>query len=262
MPKAQPIAIVADADRHSIARVKECLGALKYYVLPVFSAQALLAAVVERPRSLLIARSSLPGLDAQRLCQQARVSTRNTHVILLLDDRSPAAIAAAFVAGADDVISEPIVDAELRARLQLAVRISALEEYRTRMSGEGTLLAEIASRASVHSRRYLEVQLGHELDRARRFSHPLALILAHVRTTSLDERLVRLYAEIFCQQLRTSVDWVARFAERTYAIVLPETGLSGALKVANRLQKAVSEYDFGAARSIRFRPWTCRARRS
>ena len=245
-PTAQPIALVADGDRHSIARLKECLGALKYYVLPVFSAQILYAALLERPRALVIARSSLPGLDAQRLCQQARVTTPNAHVILLLDDRNPHEIAAAFDAGADDVIGEPIVDAELRARLQLAVRILTLEEYRARVSDEGALFAEIAARASVHSRRYLEVQLGHELERSRRFSHPLALILAQVRTASLGERLVRLYGELFCQQLRTGLDWVARYGERTYAVVLPETGLSGALKVASRLQKALSEYDFGA----------------
>ena len=137
-------AIVAATDNDSLASVRGCMQSFGYETERVRSPEAIVPALSGRTRAVVIVSTSFPELDAARLCRDVRAAARSVHVIFLLDPNSEEAIELAFEAGADDVLTEPIAEVELRARLGIATRVLDLEEYRNRMRGEGALLAEIA----------------------------------------------------------------------------------------------------------------------
>ena len=174
-------AILADTDNDAVASIRGCMQSFGYDTERVRDPEAIVSALNGRTRAVVIASASLPELDPAQLCRDVRAAARNVYVLLLVDGDTKEAIELAFEAGADDVLSKSIGEAELRARLSLATRVVALEDDRNRMHGEGNLLAEISVNTTLHSRRYLEVELGRELDRARRFAHPVGVLLAQAQ---------------------------------------------------------------------------------
>ena len=227
--------ILADEDPDTIVRVKDALQAHDCVVALASPATVVAAARAHKRTLVLLAPSSQdphPWAASRKLHDNAD----NHHVIGLLDRYDPAEIAAAFAAGADDVLTKPLIPAELDARIRLGKRVLILEETRSTLEEEGGLLAEISTRASFHSRRYLQSELTNELTRARRFEHALAVIVAEARQPEGGERAMRSFGQVLSRLCRSRVDWIARHGDRSYAVVLPETDLVGALSAAGRLQ--------------------------
>ncbi len=113
---------------------------------------------------------------------------------------------------------------------------------------------EIANRqdglTKVYNRRYWEEQLQHELLRAQRYQHPLSLLLFDLdKFKDLNDRyghlggdfvLVELAA--FIRTLLRDSDVFGRYGGEEFGIILPDTPLSGAMEVAQRICAAVANY--------------------
>lgn len=235
------VAIVWDPDPQATNAAEGLLARLGFEVETAPRLEDVTEAVRRHRRALVLAAMP-PDADAMaRQCQEWRVAAQQCYVTVLLNDYRDADVAAAFECGADDVIVKPVIPIELRTRLTRAVQAMLLDDYRARLNGEAILLSEISVRSRLHSRRYLQDQLGNEMDRARRFAHALALILVEVVGTRPDERLLRNFGVFLNRYVRVHVDWVARYTERSFALVLPETTLLGAVRAAHRLRAVLSE---------------------
>jgi two-component system, chemotaxis family, response regulator WspR len=232
-------AILADDDPDSVPFVKDALQQQDYDVVVTSPTTVVAAAKTHKSALVLLAPSRLEP-DVWLACRMLHADSEGHHVICLLDRYEPAAISRAFAAGADDALAKPLIPGELDARLRFAKRVLVLEESRSTLEKEGALLAEISTRASFHSRRYLQAELTNELARARRFSHALAVIVAEARHQEGSERTMRSFGQVLSGLCRSRVDWIARHGERTFALVLPETGLGGALRAGGRLQAELS----------------------
>ena len=105
-------------------------------------------------------------------------------------------------------------------------------------------LSETDSLLGTFNRRYLSTQIVREVDRARRYKHPLAAVMAdldHFKRVN-DERghqtgdeVLRHFAELSKASVRPS-DWIARYGGEEFVIVLPETNLAGAVIAAEKLR--------------------------
>jgi len=101
------------------------------------------------------------------------------------------------------------------------------------------------------NRRSFEMQLKRDLHMATRMHHSLSLIMLdidhfkHVNDThghAAGDVALRMIADGLRQELR-GVDTAARYGGEEFAVILPQAGLEGALKVAERLRARVEELD-------------------
>ena len=179
-------------------------------------------------------------------------------VIIAAPDRD--APATAIGLGAQDALSAPIHLPELCARLHAHIR-GRRQARMPGMSGEttgygrfnGTGPKEAAEATT--GVQTLEGRVREEFERARRYSLSFSLILLGVdeldrvrerEGAEAAERLKRDVAQALRRELRLP-DFVADYGPNEFAIVLPETGPTGArqsvLRVRERLDLVPSEQD-------------------
>ncbi|MEW6128919.1 MAG: diguanylate cyclase [Acidobacteriota bacterium] len=101
------------------------------------------------------------------------------------------------------------------------------------------------------NRRYLEERLFEEVERSKRHNTPLAFMLIDIDYfksyndlyghTNADRMLIQV-ANIFRRSIRT-IDMPARFAGDEFCIILPETDLASASRIAERLCKEVRQIE-------------------
>jgi diguanylate cyclase (GGDEF)-like protein len=102
----------------------------------------------------------------------------------------------------------------------------------------------------VLNRRYLDIQLQREFDRAVRFERPLSVVMADLdHFKSINDRfshavgdaVLRTAARLIRTSVR-SVDVVARYGGEEFALLLPETPLHLARLVCEKIRHALASY--------------------
>lgn len=82
------------------------------------------------PVAIAIFDWMMPGADGLELCRRIRQDAARSHMYLMLltarDGRAD--LVTAFAAGADDYLTKPFDSEELRARVQVGIRIVSLQE--------------------------------------------------------------------------------------------------------------------------------------
>jgi DNA-binding response OmpR family regulator len=79
--------------------------------------------------SLAIVDWEMPGLEGPELCRRVRLDTERAHLylILLTARNTPTDLIAGLEAGADDYLIKPVDLNELKARVQVGVRVVSLQ---------------------------------------------------------------------------------------------------------------------------------------
>ena len=100
--------------------------------------------------------------------------------------------------------------------------------------------------------RHFQEQLAHEIERANRYDHPLALVLFDIDDFKkyndtfgheAGNLVLHTAAEIMDGQIRKT-DILARFGGEEFVILMPETDQAGAVLVAERIRQTISRHDF------------------
>ena len=235
-------AILADDDPDAARLMRAALADLDFETAETAPTTVFLTAKAHKSALVVVARPASVATIAVALKMLHRLPGYY-HIIALLDRYDAADVTAAFAAGADDALIKPLIPGEVEARLRLAKQILALEDCRRTLEAEGTLLAEISTQATFHSRRYLQAQLVNELARAQRFKHGIAVVAAEVRQHHGSERVMRRFGQLLSGICRTRIDWIARYGKQSFALVLPETNLAGALCVAARVRERCADLE-------------------
>jgi diguanylate cyclase (GGDEF)-like protein len=113
-------------------------------------------------------------------------------------------------------------------------------------------LAYVDGLTGIHNRRYFEMRIVEELERAGRFQGRMSVIMVdidHFKKMNdefghlLGDEMLRAVSSILKQQLR-KMDMVCRYGGDEFAIVVPETTGESALRVAEKLRHHVETHFF------------------
>lgn len=125
---AQHVLIVEDSlvYRRLLSRMLAQWG---YKVSEAENGLAALQILESQPVSLVISDWEMPEMDGLTLCREirSRQIDHYIYVILLTGRENPDDLTLGFDAGADDFLSKPVEQSELRARLHAGARILSLE---------------------------------------------------------------------------------------------------------------------------------------
>ena len=113
-------------------------------------------------------------------------------------------------------------------------------------------LAYVDGLTGIHNRRFFEMRILEELERASRFGGRMSVIMMdidHFKRLNdefghlLGDEVLRAVSTILKHQLR-KMDMVCRYGGEEFAVVVPETSGENALTVAEKLRRQVEAYNF------------------
>jgi diguanylate cyclase (GGDEF)-like protein len=221
---------------------------------------------------LILTEILLPDLDGIEVTRRIKADPRFTDVPVLVvtgvtntDD-----LRAAFAAGASDYIVKPPGDVDLLARVEAALRRKRELDARAQREEdlrEVTRQLEWAIRelrrvsgadavAGIANRSRFDDVFDREWRRARRDRMPVSLLFIDVEPArgpddphgAPDARFVRRVAGAIQSCLYRPADFAARLALSSFAVVLPQTDLEGALVVARRVRARIEQDEAAFAR--------------
>lgn len=122
--------LVAEDEYTTRMMVQVCLENWGYSVESVADGKAAWHILSgKKPPEIAILDWEMPEINGMELCRKIKSMDRNTpiHVIMLTARDSKTDITQGFDAGADDYITKPFNDDELRARIRVAERIVTIQ---------------------------------------------------------------------------------------------------------------------------------------
>jgi len=120
-------------------------------------------------------------------------------------------------------------------------------------------LAYLDGLTGIFNRRFFEMRIAEEIERARRYGTGMAVIMADIDQFKrlndefghvLGDEVLRQVSSLFNQQLR-KIDVVCRYGGEEFAILLTQTDATHAMNVAEKLRKLAESWQFpGVPRTV------------
>lgn len=216
--------------------------------------QEALFRAAETSPDLVIVSLDLEDFDALRLCSQLRSleRTRATPVLALANRDDRTRILRGLDLGVNDYIVRPVDRNELIARVRTQLRRKKYVDALRDNVQNAIELAAIDALTGLGNRRFFEKQLAETLERAAHGGRSLSLMMIDVdHFKSINDRygheagdhVLRSLAQRIKGVLRRS-DPVCRFGGEEFLVLLPDTAIAVAERVAERIRAAIEATPF------------------
>jgi diguanylate cyclase (GGDEF)-like protein len=192
----------------------------------------------------------MPGLSGPELCRRVRQldSERYTYILLVTSRAEKQDIIEGMEAGADDYITKPFDQMELKVRLASGRRIIALQDQL--LEAQATLREQATRDAltKVWNRRTILEILEREIDRAQREISPLSLAMGDLdHFKQINDTFGHLAGDAVLREavrrMRGSIrsyDSLGRFGGEEFLLVLPGCEESDAVRLAERMRLEIA----------------------
>ena len=223
---------------------------------PVLEADPERAMLAARARAdLLVVNIAAKTFDGLRLIAQARSDEATRHLPLLAvwEPSEKVRAVKALEIGANDLLARPIDPEEMAARVKTLIRHKRYTDFLRNNLDHSLELAVTDPLTGLHNRRYMSGQLGSLVRRATHAGgEPVAALLMdidHFKRVNdtfghdVGDEVLREFAVRLATNVR-AIDLPCRLGGEEFVVIMPDTPLEGAHRVAERLRLHISGSPF------------------
>ena len=236
--------LIADDDPAALLLLESVLGDWGYEVVSARDgAKAWDILRRDDPPPLAILDWEMPGLDGVDVCRKVRQECEATYIylILLTGKARTQDVVQGMESGADDYVSKPFEEQELKVRLRVGRRIVELQEQ---LRAEATR----DSLTGVWNRGMILKFLQQELARASREGTSVGVVMVDIdHFKRLNDTLGHLAGDAALREVTRRMglvlrpyDALGRYGGEEFLIVLPGCGSSDALATAERMRCVIA----------------------
>lgn len=215
-------------------------------------AKALLTA--RGPVDLVIVNATSKAFDGLRFAAQLRSdeATRSLPILAVVDlDERQRAVKALEI-GVNDILARPIDPGELAARVRTQIWRKRYTDYLRANLDHSLELAVTDQLTGLHNRRYMTGQLEALMRRSVAGGEPVAVLMIdidHFKTVNdsfghdVGDEVLREFAVRLASNVR-AIDLPVRHGGEEFVVVMPDTDLEAARRVAERIRLHVAGSPF------------------
>ncbi len=203
---------------------------------------------------LLIVSLTLSDYDGLRLCSQLRSleSTRQTPLLAIVEEGDTPRLVRALDMGVNDYLVRPVDRNELVARCRTQLRRKRFQDYLRDKFQQGLELAITDSLTGLYNRRYMESHLAAMVQDGLQNHKPVSILIFDIdffksvndtHGHAAGDTVLKEFAQRISQNVR-GVDLACRMGGEEFVVVMPDTDLSYAMMVAERLRQRIGEIPF------------------
>ncbi len=225
-----------------------------YDIDVAFDGESALEQVAKNPPDLILLDIQMPGIDGYEVCRRLKHddNTKKIPIVFITSRNEEEDETKGLELGAIDYIikpfSMPIVKARVKNLMQMKKQQDILEN-----------LSSMDGLTGIPNRRYFDLTLHYEWQRAMRTETPLALIMIDIDFfkkyndfyghVSGDECLQSV-SQALVSSINRSMDFIARYGGEEFAAILPDTSIQGALMIGEAMRQNVKKLRIAHKQSL------------
>ena len=197
---------------------------------------------------------SLQDYDGLRLCSQLRSleRTRNLPILIIVEPHDNARLLRGLDMGINDYLMRPVDKNELLARVYTQLKRRRYTEQLRDSVQQSMQMAVTDSLTGLYNRRYMETHLATLLDRTASRGKAVSILVIDIdyfkavndsHGHDIGDQVLQEFAERIRANIR-SIDMACRFGGEEFVLVMPDTDMSLAYRIGERLRQIIASAPF------------------
>jgi two-component system cell cycle response regulator len=214
-------------------------------------------ATARGPVDIVIVNAAARNFDGLRFCANLRSDEVSRHlpVLVIVDPDDRPRLVKALEIGVNDILTRPIDPQELSARARTQIKRKRYTDFLRQNLDHSLELAVTDQLTGLHNRRYMEGQLGALAKRASMGGDPVAALMIdidHFKKINdsfghdVGDEVLREFAVRLASNVR-AVDLPCRYGGEEFTVIMPDTQIEDAERIAERIRLHVAGSPFRVA---------------